>query len=200
MSNKVDDIKKRAEESGGLVKTSDIQELGNNRTYIKGLVDSGFLVRESHGIYSVKGENSNEFAIIQKRSTKLIFSYGTALFFHGLSEKVPGHIDVTVPQGYNVSRIKKSFDNLRFHYVKPEVLMEGVEKLSTPQGTKVCVYNKERCICDLVKSEGNIDKQIYTQALQIYFANYLKTRELIKMAKIIGVEKEVRRYMEVLQK
>ena len=200
MSDKVDNIIKKAEEGGGLIKTGDIQGLGNNRTYIRELVDSGVLVRESHGIYSVKGESPDYFAIIQKRSARLIFSYGTALFFHGLSDRVPGWIDATVPQGYNVSRIKKSFDNLRFHYVKPGILMEGVEKISTPQGSEVYVYNKERCICDLIKAEDIVDKQIYTQALQNYFPNYLKARELIRIARIIGVEKEVRRYMEVLQK
>lgn len=200
MNDKVDKIIEKAEESGGLIKTSDIQELGNNRPYIKGLVDSGFLVRECHGIYSVEGTAPDEYAIIQKRSSKLIFSHGTALFFHGLSDRVPRYIDVTVPQGYNVSRIKKSFDNLRFHYVKPEILMEGVEKILTPQGYEVDVYNKERCICDLIKAEDSIDKQIFTQALQNYFANNLKARELIKMAKMIGVEQETRRYMEVLQK
>ena len=195
----MDNIIKKAEESGGLIKTSDIQELGNNRTYIRELVDEGLLVRESHGIYSVKGESPDEYAVIQKRSPKLIFSYGTALFFHGLSDRVPRVIDLTVPQGYNVSRIKKSFDNLRFHYVKPEGLMEGAEAVSTPQGFEVVAYNKERCICDLIKAEGNIDKQIYTQALRNYFVHSLNSRELIKMAKIIGVEEEVRRYMEVLQ-
>ena len=199
MSDKVDNIIKKAEESGGLIKTSDIQELGNNRTYIRELVDEGLLVRESHGIYSVKGESPDEYAVIQKRSPKLIFSYGTALFFHGLSDRVPRVIDLTVPQGYNVSRIKKSFDNLRFHYVKPEVLMEGAEAVSTPQGFEVVAYNKERCICDLIKAEGNIDKQIYTQALRNYFVHSLNSRELIKMAKIIGVEEEARRYMEVLK-
>ncbi len=200
MNDKVDNIIKKAEESGGLIRTSDLQKLGNNRTYIGELVDKGFLVRESHGIYSVKGESPDEYAVIQKRSAKLIFSYGTALFFQGLSDRVPRIIDVTVPQGYNVSRIKNSFDNLRFHYVKPEVLMAGAERVSTLQGFEVVAYNKERCICDLIKAEGNVDKQIYTQALQGYFPNHLKSRELIKMARLIGVEEEVRRYMEVLQK
>lgn len=76
--------------------------------------------------------------------------------------------------------------------------MEGVEKVTTPQGFQVVAYNRERCICDLIKAEGNMDKQIYTQALRGYFADYLKPRELIKMAKLIGVEEEVRRYVEVL--
>ena len=200
MSNKAEDIIKKAEQNGGLIKTSDIQELGSNRTYIRELVEAGLLVRESHGIYSVKGESPDEYSVIQKRSSKLIFSYGTALFFQRLSDRVPRYIDVTVPQGYNVSRIKKSFDNLRFHYVKPDVLMEGVEKVITPQGFEVNAYNKERCICDLIKADDNVDKQIYTQALQDYFANYSKPRELIKMAKIIGVEQSARRYMEVLQR
>lgn len=198
MNDNIYNIIKTAEHSGGLIKTGTIEKLGNNRTYIKKLADSGLLVRESRGIYSIKGEAPDEYAVIQKRSSKLIFSHGTALFFHGLSDRVPRLIDITVPQGYNVSRIKNSYNNLRFHYVKSELLMEGTEKILTPQGFEVTAYNKERCICDLVKKERKTDKQIYTQALKGYFRNHLNQRELIKMSKLIGVEREIRRYMEVL--
>ena len=64
----------------------------------------------------------------------MIYSCGTALFLHGLSDRVPRMIDVTLPQGYNASRLKKDNPDLRIHYVKPELLGLGVEEVKTPQG------------------------------------------------------------------
>lgn len=187
-----------AEKHNGTIKTGQIESIGIPRRDIRGLVDKGILVRESRGIYSVSAIAPDEFAVIQKRTDKLIFSYGTALFFHGMSDRVPHIIDVTVPQGYNVSRIKNSFNNLRFHYVKAEVLDVGTVEILTPQGSKVKAYNKERCICDLIKDRNKVDKQVYTQAIREFFVSEYKPRDILKTARLIGVESEVRKYMEVL--
>lgn len=187
-----------AEKHNGTIKTSQIEGIGVPRRVIRDLVDKGTLVRESRGIYTVPAIAPDEYAVIQKRTDKLIFSYGTALFFHGISDRVPHIIDVTVPQGYNASRIKNTCDNLRFHYVKPELLSVGAVEILTPQGSKVTAYNKERCICDLIKDRNRIDKQVFTQAIREFFTSEYKPRDILKTARLIGVESEVRKYMEVL--
>lgn len=198
MNKKIDIIYGEAKKSDGLITTKEIESLGVGRYNIKDFVNEGFLVRESKGIYSVSKEMPDEYAALQKRSQKAIYSYGTALFFHGLSDRVPRTIDVTMPQGYNASRLKKANPNLRIHYVKPEMLGLGIEEIKTPQGSTVKAYNRERCICDLIKNQKRVDKQVFTGAVKMYFSNPYNAREIIKMAKIIGVENEVRKYMEVL--
>ena len=37
----------------------------------------------------------------------MIFSYATALYFHGLSDRIPNTIHITLPHGYNATHIKK---------------------------------------------------------------------------------------------
>lgn len=198
MNKKIDVIYKQAQESDGLITTKEIEGLGIGRYNIKDYVSEGLLVRESKGIYSVAKEVPDEYAAIQKRSQKAIYSYGTALFFHGLSDRVPRTIDLTLPQGYNASRLKKTNPDLRIHYVQPDVLNLGVEELKTPHGSMVRAYNKERCICDLIKNQKRVDKQVFTQAIKTYFSGAYNPRAIIKMARAIGVEGEVRKYMEVL--
>lgn len=68
-----------------------------------------------------------------------------------------------VPDEYAViqKRSQKANPNLRIHYVRPDVLNLGVEELKTPQGSMVRAYNKERCICDLIKSHKRVDKQAF---------------------------------------
>ena len=87
---------------------------------------------------------------------------------------------------------------MRFHYVKPEVLLEGVKTVITPQGYQVKVYDEERCLCDLIKDKKKIDKQLFTQAVKEYCAGPHSARKLLKMARLFGVEDDTRIYMEVL--
>lgn len=198
MKDIYDKIQNKAAENDGIIRTRDVEEMGIYRGYLKDMVDSGSLVRESKGIYTVTSDTPDEYYLIQSRSDRLIFSYGTALYLLGMSDCVPSIIDVTVPQGYNVSRIKKSYPSIRFHYVKPEVLLEGVKNVITPQGYRVKVYDEERCLCDLIKDKKKVDKQLFTQAIKEYFAGSHSARKLLKMARLFGVEEDTRIYMEVL--
>lgn len=198
MKDIYDKIQNKAAENDGIIRTRDVEEMGIYRGYLKDMVDSGSLVRESKGIYTVTSDTPDEYSLIQSRSDRLIFSYGTALYLLGMSDCVPSIIDVTVPQGYNVSRIKKSYPSIRFHYVKPDVLFEGVKTVITPQGYRVKVYDEERCLCDLIKDKKKIDKQLFTQAVKEYFAGSHSARKLLKMARLFGVEEDTRIYMEVL--
>ncbi len=198
VSKNIDAIYEKAQKSDGIITTKEIESLGIGRYHLKDYVSSGLLIRESKGIYSVAKEMPDEYAVIQKGLQKAVYSYGTALFFHGLSDRVPRTIDMTLPQGYNASRLKIKNPNLRIHYVKLEVLDVGAEKLKTPQGSTVKAYSKERCICDLIKHQKKVDKQLFTQAIKTYFSLACNPRDIVKMARVIGVEKEVRKYMEVL--
>lgn len=191
-------IREIAENSDGIIMTKQIEEAGIRRTRIKTLVESGFLVKESQGIYSLANMLVDEYKLIQLRSEKIVFSYGTALYLHSMSDRVPHTIDVTVPQGDNVSRIKKDHPAIRFHYVSKERWDLGIMTIKTPMGAKVKVYDKERCICDLIRDKQAMDMQLYIQAIQEYFKLENNARKLLKYGKKFGIEEKIRTYMEVL--
>lgn len=175
-----------------------MEEAGVSRTFLKSLVEEGFLDKESRGIYSLTDYFADEYKVIQMRSKKAIFSYGTALYLLGLSDRTPHFFDVSVPQGCNVSRIKKDNPTLRFHYVKKEWWNIGITSIRTPFGGMVNIYNKERCICDLIRNKNDVDIQLFTQALKDYFKQKCDIRLLGKYGKVFGIENKVRTYVEVL--
>ena len=120
MNLEVQTIRQIAEKSDGIITTIQVEEAGLSRTILKSLVEKGILDKESKGIYSLADYLTDEYKVIQMRSEKAIFSYGTALYLLGLSDRTPHFFDISVPQGCNVSRIKKGNPTLRFHYVKKE--------------------------------------------------------------------------------
>lgn len=191
-------IKEVAYENNGFIRTSQIEEIGLSRPMIKKLVDRGFLERVRKGLYILANEMADEYALLQMRNKYAVFSYATALFMQGLSDRTPHVYDITVPQGVNVSFLKKENEHLRCHYVQPHVFELGISTVKSPQGAVVKVYDPERCICDLIREKDQIDKQLYTDAIKCYFKSKPNPRKLLKYGKVFGIEDQIRTYMEVL--
>lgn len=194
-----DNLKALIEKNGGIISAGDLQRAGVDRIKLYALLANETLLKESHGNYVLAEDEPDEYKVIQNRSEKLIYSHGTALFLHGMSDRVPHVLDITVPQGDNVSKIKKAYQNTKFHYCKKELWDLGIMNVNTPMGYNVRVYDPERCICDMIKDKENIDRQIYVQAIQEYFRSRCNPRKVIRYAKALNVESKVRNYMEILQ-
>lgn len=191
-------IKDVALQNNGFIKTSQIEEIGLSRPMIKKLVDKGFLEKVARGIYILKNEIADEYALVQTRCKYAVFSYGTALFLSGLSDRTPHIYDISIPQGANISTLKSDEFYIRFHYVQPDVFELGITEVKSPQGATVKVYDRERCICDLIREKNQIDMQLYTGAIKDYFKSKPNHRKLLKYGKVFGIEDQIRTYMEVL--
>jgi len=191
-------IQRIAETGNGQITPGMAAAGGVSRTTLSALTDNGKLIRVSRGVYALADTITDEYALLQSRCGKAVFSLGTALYFWGLSDRVPHLIDVTIPQGTNITRVRASAGNLRCHYVNPVIHSLGITTTVSPMGGEIRLYDKERCICDLIRSRDTIDKQLYTQAIRVYFAGKPDLRKLIKYSKVLGVEEQVRTYMEVL--
>ncbi len=192
------EIRKIADENSGFIKTSVVEAAGISRPMLSKYVQEGKLEQVRKGLYVLADDLADEFALIQLQSTKAIFSYGTALYLWGLSDRTPHRFDITVPQGSNISRLKRDNPTLRCHYVQSEVYDMGITEIRSPQGAMIRLYDKERCICDLIRDKDKVDIQIYTQAIKDYFNTKADRRKLLKYSKVLGVEEKVRTYMEVL--
>lgn len=191
-------IKTVAEENNGLVRTGQIEDLGISRPMIKKYLDMEKLEKVRKGIYILSGDIADEYALLQARSKKAVFSYGTALFLWGLSDRTPHVYDLTFPRGTNINSLKKDYSNLRCHYVQQDIYELGITEIKSPQGALVRLYDRERCICDLIRDKDQMDLQLYTQAIKDYFKSKPNNRKLLKYGRVFGIEEKIRTYMEVL--
>ena len=102
-----------AEENSGIITTAQVEAAGISRTALKRYVDEKQLIRVCKGLYVLEKGMVDEYALLQARSGKALYSYGTALFLWGLSDRVPHTLDLTVPHGTNVSKIKRDNPQIR---------------------------------------------------------------------------------------
>lgn len=71
--------------------------------------------------------------------------------------------------------------------------------MQTPFGHDIPVYNRERTICDVVRSRSYIEIQTLQESLKEYARQKDKNpRVLMDYANLFQVEKILRRYLEVL--
>ena len=104
---------------------------------------------------------------------------------------------ITVCRGYNAKHLKDN--GVVVHTVRQEWLELGLTKAQTFTGNTVRIYDKERCICDIIKNKKRMDIQVFQKALKSYFSDSEKNiHTLMKYAGIMGVSDKVRQYTEVL--
>ena len=187
-----------AEKNNGFIKTAQVEQLGISRPMLRKYTEAGKLEQVCKGLYILASDIADEYALLQARSKFAVFSYGTALFLWGLSDRTPHTYDITVPRGTNISLLKRDNPNLRCHYVQSDTYENGISETASPQGATVRLYDKERCICDLIRDKNQIDMQLYSQAIKDYFKTKPNIRKLLKYGKLFGIEEKIRTYMEVL--
>lgn len=191
-------IKTLADSGDGFLRTSQVECAGISRPMLKKYVDDGKLLRMRKGIYLLADGTADEYALLQAQSTKAVFSHGTALYLWGMSDRTPHFIDVTIPHGTNMTTVKRNNTQLRCHYVQSEFYTLGIAETTSPQGAEVRLYDRERCVCDLIRNREQTEMQLYSQAIKEYFKDKPNVRKLLKYGKVFGVEEKIRTYTEVL--
>ena len=194
MPNELQSVLKQ---NGGIVTTAQANEVGVSNERLRLLVHSGDLERVTTGIYVLPDEFADKMFIVQLRRPKIIYSHETALFLHELTDRDPINYMVTVPTGYNPTRLRE--DGFTVFTIKRELHEIGVTKLTTMFGNSVTVYDLERTICDCLRSRNNLDIAVVTDAIKRYAKRKDKNlNKLMQMAETFKVTKMLRGYMEVL--
>lgn len=194
--NNAERLRQLVKKQNGTVTTRDLAKHGIARAYLQVLLNAGELIRAARGVYCSPSEWDDDMFNIQYRFSRGIFSHGTALFLHKLTDRAPLYYEMTFPQGYNPTAAKEA--SVRTKTVKQSVYDLGITKKPTPTGKEVVTYDAERTLCDLVK-DSKTDKQIIIPALKMYVARKDKDiPKLMDYAVILKVEEKMRIYLEVL--
>ncbi|WP_347488265.1 type IV toxin-antitoxin system AbiEi family antitoxin domain-containing protein [Desulfoscipio sp. XC116] len=183
--------------SRGVVTAKLADAHGIHREYLSEFVRQGKLERISHGIYIAPEVWEDKMLLHQLRKSKMVYSHETALYLHDLTDRDPVAYCVTVPAGYNTSRLNQ--DGLIVHTVKKELIGLGVCTKQTSFGNDIRVYDMERTICDILRDRNKQDAAVLSDALKRYVRRKDKDlNKAMKYAGILRVEKILRNYLEVL--
>jgi len=193
----MEELKELIKKYDGVITTKLVEKNNIHREYLRGLVRNGDLERVAHGVYITPELWEDQMMILQLRKSKMIYSHETALYLHDLTDRDPIDYVVTVPNGYNPTRLKK--EGLKVHTVKRELFELGMCYIETTFGNKVKTYDMERTICDILRDRNNQDPSVVNDAIKRYLSRKGKDlNKLMKYAGLLRVENVLRPYLEVL--
>ncbi len=194
---KSDILKNIIEDDNGYLITSKAVKAGISKPSISKYIKEHEMEKVAHGIYILDDVWPDELFVLQERNKSIIYSGETALYLHGLIDREYSHICFTVPIGYNATHIKNK--NKEVHYVNFDIIEMGLCERRSNSGNLVRLYNKERCICDLIKDRKKYEVHLYQTAIKEYMSSKDKRLSLlIDYAVKLGVRDEVMMYVEVM--
>ena len=177
------EIKKKMDENGGIIKTSQITELGVDYRRILSWVKDGTLERVKSGYYSFGFKERSEEDLILGLFPDGVLCLESALYYHHYIDRKPYQWHIAIDKNTSKSRFKMDYPVILPSYTEPEVLKLGVEEIPFASGM-MKIYNKQRMICDCLKFEEKLDRDIFKRALLSYIADNSKDiAELLTIAR-----------------
>lgn len=184
-------------DDSGILLTKNAIEAGISKHALYNFIrDNGF-EKAAHGVYASPETWEDENYILSLRCPQGVLSHDEALYYHGLTDREPLQKTITIYTGYGTSRMVA--DGIKVFTVKKELLDIGKEIVKTSYGHDIPLYNRERTICDLIRSKNRFEIQDFQTALKTYIMGKNKNlNRLMEYAKLFHVDKKIREYMEVL--
>lgn len=195
--NKYEKLNELLQKGNGYLFTSEVEKNEISRTYMAKFVKDNNLEKVAKGIYISEDTWEDELYILQIRYPKIIFSGETALYLHGMIDREYSEINITVPPHFNRTRLCEQ--GVVVHQEKTEIYELGIVELQTDFGNTVRTYNREKCVCDMIKCRGNIEVQQFQTAMKTYMRDKSKEMSrLLMYAEKLKIKEEVMKYIEVM--
>ena len=181
----------------GYLFTSDVEKNGISRTYLAKYVKEKGREKVAKGMYIAENAWEDELYILQCRYPRIVFCDETALYLHGLIDREYFDIHVTVPPKFNRTRLCEQGIVVRQEQMEQYLL--GVVEIETNFGNRVRTYDRERCICDMIKNREVMEVQQFQTAMKTYMREQSKRMSRLMMyAKELKVREELMKYVEVM--
>ena len=193
----LDEILKLIEEQGGIVKKEQFTELGIDYRRILDFVQSGDLVRIKNGYYTDRIDRFTEEELVARLFSDARLCMESALYAYGYISQKPYAWHLAVDKNTSKSRFKMDYPKIIPYYTEPDALELGSTEI-TMSGQQFLIYDKERVICDCLKYETKLEREVFKGALQSYIRDsqkdisalmaYARARKVVgKVQSMIGV-------------
>ena len=193
----LDEILKLIEEQGGIVKKEQFTELGIDYRRILDFVQSGDLVRIKNGYYTDRIDRFTEEELVARLFSDARLCMESALYAYGYISQKPYAWHLAVDKNTSKSRFKMDYPKIIPYYTEPDALELGSTEI-TMSGQQFLIYDRDRVICDCLKYESKLEREVFKEALQSYIRDsqkdisalmaYARARKVVgKVQSMIGV-------------
>jgi len=184
----------------GMVRPSDLQEIGVSRIVLSRLMGNGQLQKVGRGLYRLPDYEPTEnesLATIATKVPQAIFCLFTALQFHELTTQLPRQVWIAMPRGSHVPKI--DYPPIKMIQFSGIAYSEGIEIYERDQ-VKLRIYGVAKTIADCFKHRNKIGIDVALEALKVARSrNKANANDLWHYAKICRVANVMRPYLEAIE-
>lgn len=177
-----------------LIRTSELNGISIYSKEISALLKGGYIERVKQGYYRIveHTEYHSEAKLISQLYPDGIICMISALFYYGYSDRTPINWDIAIDRNTSKARF-----NIDYPYVKPYYIDKAHLEYGVTEGQyEDCVlkiFDRDRLICECIKHENKMDREIYNKAIINYINDSQKNiTNLLEYAKKRNVHKKVR--------
>ncbi len=183
----------------GILRPSDLRELGIPRQYLKILMEQGQLQRTGRGLYMVadaKLTEEHSTAEACKRVPRGVICLLSALRFHNLTTQIPHEVWMAIEGRSRHPRV--DYPPLRIVRFTGKAFAARVQQKKV-EGVVVRVYDPAKTVADCFKYRNKIGLDVAMEALRDCWKKRLATMDdLWGAAKICRMANVMRPYLESL--
>jgi predicted transcriptional regulator of viral defense system len=182
----------------GLIRPSDLEPLGLQRTYLQRLCRAGLLERAGRGLYRLVGAEVTEHHALVAASRRVpdgVVCLLSALRYHGLGTQAPFEVWLAIDRKAWAPHL--DHPPLRLVRMSGAALTEGVEE-DAAEGVTIKVYSPAKTVADCFKYRNKIGLDVALEALREYRRGRRDLDELWRCARICRVANVMRPYLEAL--
>lgn len=185
------------EKNGGIVKKEQLSAIGIDYRRVLSFVESKEIVRIKNGYYTDRIDRFTEEELIARLFSDALLCMESALYAYGYIKEKPYGFRLAVDKNTSKSRFMMDYPKVIPYYTEPEALAIGATKIVI-DGVEFGIYEKERVICDCLKYESKMERDVFKEAIQAYIKDedkdislllsYAKQRKVVsKVQSLIGV-------------
>ncbi len=183
----------------GYSSTGDISTAGIDRRYLRDLINEDTIEKIKRGLYrwkDAKFDIEEELIDVSKIIPHGVICLESALAYYKLTTYTPGEYTVAVKRNYNIKL--PNYPPIKLYYFSDKYYVDGVEKIDI-NGNIIKIYNIEKTICDCLRYEDKISKDIIVESIKEYVKRRDKNiSKLMNYATKANVRDVIQKYIEVL--
>ncbi len=190
-------VNEEFKKNGGILRTSDLNNLGLSSRQINKLIESRSITRIKHGYYELENQIYPEEVVLARLFPKTVIFLESALTIYGYTDRIPSAWQIAVDRDSEKTQYNIDYPLIEVFYMEAKLLEVGVDMLQI-EGVDVKVFNRDRTICDVLRYESRLEREVFASAIQRYVKDPRKDiKRLLEYAKIFNIKNKVQTYVGV---
>ncbi len=184
-----EELMKAFEDKNGVLKTSELNQMGLSSRQIKKLLDQKYIRKIKYGYYEPYDTGFSDEALIMKLFPNAVIFLESALMHYGYTDRIPNEWQIAVDRNSNKKQYDIEYPMIKPFFLEPKYMDVGRSSIIV-DNVEVRIFDRERTICDVLRYKNKIEDEVFRNAVTRYLQDDKKNlRKLFEFAAVFDIKR-----------